>query len=128
MARKLDITQAYLCEIENGKRSPSFDLMKSFAKKLNTSVAFLIGESEEMGAQSTDVQDTLSLDDESTYESRLYTELMGIIRQCHTTLSIDILLALAKDKLQNLDTPLSEHDKAAIYSLLKGCMALLNDK
>ena len=128
MANRLEITQSYLCEIEKGKRSPSFDLLQSFAKKLNTSVAFLIGESDETGAPAGGDSAPLFLDDEDQEDSQLYTELMGLVRQSRTTLSVDILLALAKDKLKNQETPLNEHDKATIYSLLKSCMALLAEK
>ncbi|HHW32481.1 MAG TPA: helix-turn-helix transcriptional regulator [Clostridiaceae bacterium] len=38
------IKQPYLSQIENGKRSPSLDVLQSIAKALNTTVSELLGE------------------------------------------------------------------------------------
>lgn len=44
IADVLNITQAYLSEIERGKKAPSNDLLIDIAKKLNTTVSYLLGE------------------------------------------------------------------------------------
>ena len=45
-ARELGITQAYLSEIERGKKTPSYPVLMNIAATYNTSVAYLLGEVE----------------------------------------------------------------------------------
>ena len=45
-ARALGITQAYLSEIERGKKTPSYPVLMNIAAAYHTSVAYLLGEVE----------------------------------------------------------------------------------
>jgi DNA-binding XRE family transcriptional regulator len=42
LAKKVGISPAYLSQIENGKRNPTIDTIKSIAKELNLEVELLI--------------------------------------------------------------------------------------
>lgn len=44
LAKMVGIDQSYLSQIENGKRSPSLDVVQRVAKALNTTVSELLGE------------------------------------------------------------------------------------
>lgn len=42
LARRVGISSAYLSQIENGKRNPTIDTLKSIAKELNIDIEMLI--------------------------------------------------------------------------------------
>lgn len=44
LSKMVGIKQPYLSQIENGKRSPSLDVLQNIAKALNTTVSELLGE------------------------------------------------------------------------------------
>ncbi len=50
LAEKADITVQTLYNYENGKREPSLDLLGRIAKVLQTSIAYLVGETDEPSA------------------------------------------------------------------------------
>jgi transcriptional regulator with XRE-family HTH domain len=47
IAEKANITQAYFSQIELGQRSPTLEVIKALASALNTTVAYLIGETDD---------------------------------------------------------------------------------
>ena len=125
MAKRLDITQAYLCEIEKGKRTPSFDLLCSFAEKLNTSISFLVGEHKDGLLPDGCARNSLS---SFEHGDDLTFELKNIISDDRNSVSIELLLVHVKDKLRRQEPPLQGHDKDAIVSLLGGCLDMLKNK
>ena len=125
MARRLDITQAYLCEIEKGKRTPSFDLLCSFTEKLNTSVSFLIGENKNLSFSEIYGGNSIA---PSEQENDLAYELRKIIDDGRNSVSIELLLVHVKDKLRRQEPPLKGHDRDAVVSLLYGCLELLKNE
>lgn len=122
MAKRLDITQAYLCEIEKGKRTPSFDLLCSFAEKLNTSISFLVGENKDFP-----FSELYGRNGTTTFErgDDLAFELKNIISGSGDSVSIELLLVHVKDKLRKQEPPLRGHDRDAVVSLLHSCLELL---
>lgn len=54
MAKKLDISQSFLSEIENNKKNPTLELLKQYSKVLNIKVStlFLLAESLENNEKS----------------------------------------------------------------------------
>jgi len=42
LAKKVGISSAYLSQIENGKRNPTIDTLKTIAKELNIDIEMLI--------------------------------------------------------------------------------------
>lgn len=114
MAEKLEITQAYLCEIEKGKRMPSFDRLCSFAEALDITVTALLGEDAVIGAA----------------EAEDYTPLLRSDKKDEggQSSSIEMLLADVKHRLQNDTSPMDTHTRVAITALLRGCLKLVNEK
>lgn len=47
IARRVGVAQSYLSEIEQGRKSPSLEMLLYFAKIFDTSVAFMLGENDE---------------------------------------------------------------------------------
>ncbi|AFS79813.1 putative HTH transcriptional regulator, lambda repressor-like, DNA-binding protein [Gottschalkia acidurici 9a] len=60
LSERIDISISFLSDIENNRSNPSLDRLKDIAKGLNTTVSYLIGESE----NSFVLKDTLLNDDE----------------------------------------------------------------
>lgn len=118
MANILDITQAYLCEIEKGRRIPSFDLLCDFAEKLNTRISFLIGEDQELLFSELSSRTASPLADDDSEESARY-------RGCA---SIERLLAYVKERIRNENSVLRQHDKDAISHLLVSCLSALEEE
>lgn len=46
LAQKVNVTQAYVSKIELGEREPSYAMLELIAKTLNTSIAYLTGETD----------------------------------------------------------------------------------
>lgn len=124
MAEKLNITQPYLCELERGRRLPSLELLHSFARKLDVSIAFLMDwtEGERQTAANEERENSLAGKD-----VELVSDTLKIIRECRTSASIEMLLANAKHKLIKQIDGMRENDKAAIRSLLLSCLDILEE-
>ena len=89
MAEILNITQAYLSEIERGKKVPSNALLLDMAKKFNTTVSYLLGETAglELPDEGLDLPKSVSIGREKPLEQADYViiqhfSLRSLLERC----------------------------------------------
>ena len=127
MAKFLQVTQSYLCQVEQGKKIPSLEMLIYFAKKLNIPVSVLLGETmdDKQNFNNTAPIDTiLNYNDEDHSADKLSSDFIDLFVTGETGTSIEILLSLARNKLRQQNRSLQKAD----IELIKSMMSLLQSE
>ena len=74
-ARETGISRSYLSDLENNRKSPTIETLEKIARKMNTSLKFLIGGSETMtGTYDMDQQQWFPENEPETKKVRVWVE------------------------------------------------------
>ena len=74
-AKETGISRSYLSDLENNRKSPTIETLEKIARKMNTSLKFLIGGSETMtGTYDMDQQQWYPSEEPETKKVRVWVE------------------------------------------------------
>lgn len=120
-AKKLQVTQSYLSQVELGKKIPSLEMLMYLAYSQHTTVGFLLGETDDPEP----LNDLCTLADILGAASPDVLALLDSI-DGDTTVSTLTLLSLVKDRLAREADKLNDSEKELFRMIFENCRSYLD--